>query len=773
MSPTYNPFYYDPRGFLSSATDRNGNTTAYDNNPWTGNVTKVTYADDSTSETIYSDDHRCSDGNNNDSDNPYYPCSYASKKKKYSSKYVRDSSKRVLTIYYPDASSSEKEQFTYDDTVGHGQIKTHRLKTGGVESFVYFQDGRGLLKEYYDADHRLSTSEPDDPEVSPTPSFTEPSLVYTYYGAADGYQMDRVKSITDAAGAEHTTTFTYDQRGQILTIQKPGAAAVVNTYNPDGTLASTKDELGNTITYAYDDYKRLVATTLPPPQSGASPTTTVVSYAWPGGTIFSSYTHTDANPTQVVSAAGKTVRTTYDENFLPLSVTTGYGSSAAATTSFTYDDNGNRKTATDPNGSKMLYYYDERNHLSDMDDPLLNDPNTPHKNSQGHTVSWTYDGSDNVLSVERANGQFISNDYDSRGRFHLTTVHQDPDPDATTTYGYYDDSGLLKTMEDPRHKVYTYSYDLMGRKKQLTYPGTGQGGGKFEKWEYDTVGRLSKFTNRHGDTQNFNLPDSYDSRNRLLHFSWTVNYPTEQTPDVHFVYDGASRLLSINNGNALVEREYFDNNTLMREKTTVPGQPARTVDYTYNVDLTPAAITYPDQTSVGFHYTGRNQIESILNSQGNPIASYAYDLDENLTGRSLENGTASSFVYDELSRVTHIEHAFTDATNPVRKIDYGYDKVNNRAWTKRDNGSGNVAGDQFRYDLADQVIDTKLNIASPDATPSWSPTPRIAYDANGNRLTFKPFGVIEQYTGNNDLNQYHETPQERSEFYPRFASPPR
>jgi hypothetical protein len=42
----------------------------------------------------------------------------------------------------------------------------------------------------------------------------------------------------------------------------------------------------------------------------------------------------------------------------------------------------------------------------------------------------------------------------------------------------------------------------------------------------------------------------------------------------------------------------------------------------------------------------------------------------------------------------------------TRTLDYGYDSVGNRIWTRRDGGNG----DAFAYDYADQVTGVQLNI---------------------------------------------------------------
>src|SRR5712691_6352831 len=128
------------------------------------------------------------------------------------------------------------------------------------------------------------------------------------------------------------------------------------------------------------------------------------------------------------------------------------------------------------------------------------------------------------------------------------------------------------------------------------------------------------------------------------------------------------------------------------------------------------------------------------------IATYAYDVNGNLTTRTPNNSTSCTYTYDALDRVTHITHSLVGDT---RTFDYAYDNVGNRNWVKRDSGTGDV----FDYDLNDQVTVAKLNIANPDTTAPGSPS--IVYDANGNRTTFGAYGPTDTYTTNN-LNEYSQ-----------------
>jgi RHS repeat-associated protein len=84
----------------------------------------------------------------------------------------------------------------------------------------------------------------------------------------------------------------------------------------------------------------------------------------------------------------------------------------------------------------------------------------------------------------------------------------------------------------------------------------------------------------------------------------------------------------------------------------------------------------------------------------------------------------------------------------TRTLDYGYDSVGNRKWTKRDGDKG----DSFLYDYSDQVTALRLDVTNPETPPIRQ---TIFYDANGNRTSFALTlnGPTDTYSINN-LNQY-------------------
>ncbi len=142
-----------------------------------------------------------------------------------------------------------------------------------------------------------------------------------------------------------------------------------------------------------------------------------------------------------------------------------------------------------------------------------------------------------------------------------------------------------------------------------------------------------------------------------------------------------------------------------------------------------------------------------IKSGATTLASYVYDLNSNLTTRTVNTSpsTHTTYLYDPLDRVTWMTH-YLNGTS--RGFNYGYyDDSNNRKYVRRTGSTLGDVGDVFSYDLADQAIGVQLNVATPQSTPP--PPQTILYDSNGNRTSFHPYGPTETYTiNNNSLNQY-------------------
>jgi RHS repeat-associated protein len=719
---------YDGKNYINSVTDRNNHTTSYSLNALTGNVTQVQYP--STPEDTMPQSNQgstvsytygwngCADTNNLDPNNPYYVCT-ATDQAGHVTQFTRDTNHRVTRIDYPDGGY---ETFTYN---GFEEVLTHQRTTGGTDTYTY--DTRGFKQTFKDS----------------TNGSGNPNARYRY----DVY--DRVTDITDVLGGSlgdgaHTTSFGYDLRGEAQQTTLPmdpvdnARHTITNVYNADGTLQSKTDQLGHMTSYTYDDYRRVTSVISPERGDGSGTHTTSYAYYDPFA-YRTNYADTNPQVSFVTLPSGKTTWIVYDDNWRTWWTTVGWNSGEDATTTYQYDNAGNVTQVTAPNqqpgqqyaGKSTQTTYDERNRPFQITDALNN------------TTSNFYDTVGRKKQIIRPNSQWITYDsFDNMNRvLQQTVVANWPSSMQVTKYTYWP-SGLVKTMQDP-HLVelnstdnYSYTYDGMGRKTSVTYPGDPNGVHRVEHFHYSATGHLDQFTSRTNHIQTF----TYDALNRMTGFSW--DRPAN-TPSLALGYDAASRLTTINNVNANITRYYYNDNLFWGETEAITGGASKSVSYAYDGDGNRASTVYPDGTSFTYDYTGRNQLHDILSNYFT-VVTYGYDLNGDMTARNFRVGGGSTYSYDALDRVTNITHSFTGDT---RTFDYGYDSVGNRKWTKRDGGNGDV----FNYDLAGQATGVKLNIAHPDTTPA--PAATIVYDGNGNRTSFAPYGPTDSYTTNN-LSQY-------------------
>nr|MBA2436305.1 RHS repeat protein [Chthoniobacterales bacterium] len=460
----------------------------------------------------------------------------------------------TMTTYEIDYPDGGIEMYTYNS---FGQVLTHTMPSntsangsGGAETYAYNDpDHPGQLTSYTPP----ATSSDGNPGAHPTK--------YAYD------VNDQLFTVTDPKN--NVTTYFHNEIGQVTIVQRPGGQSTDGyVYNTDGTLQYKSIQL-NTIPqyaytyYEYDEYKRLTKVTDPDYRE------TDFYYDAAGGTS-AALAHTGANVTRAVQVApspspNKVTQTLYDENLRKRQVTAAPGTSDEATTTWTYDAAGNIKTMRDGNsnnvsspsfGATWTYNYDERDRLIDVTDPI-----GTNRNSNGHTVDYTYDPAGNKLSELPANNQTITyNSYDERNRLLQKTVGQSPTATAVTSYTWTK-AGKLATMTDPGNasnlngNLYSYEYDKLNRPTKATYPS----GGGTETWLYDWNGNLYQYQNRAGQTQTF----GYDVRNRETSYSWSNGSPQPRT----LTYDSASRVLTCNTTNSFINYTYFDDGSLKTEKT--------------------------------------------------------------------------------------------------------------------------------------------------------------------------------------------------------------
>ena len=73
----------------------------------------------------------------------------------------------------------------------------------------------------------------------------------------------------------------------------------------------------------------------------------------------------------------------------------------------------------------------------------------------------------------------------------------------------------------------------------------------------------------------------------------------------------------------------------------------RVITYTYDENGNRASAALPNTVTLGYEYTNRNQLSAVTNGVNGPsYVDYVYGPNGNVTTRTLNNGTSSSFGRD-------------------------------------------------------------------------------------------------------------------------------
>jgi RHS repeat-associated protein len=522
---------------------------------------------------------------------------------------------------------------------------------------------------------------------------------FTYDSA--GNQLTR--TITDpATGTSRTWTYTYDNYGRVLTADGPrtdvsdlttfgyytctsgyqcgelqtatnaaGQVTTYNTYNAYGQPLTITDPNGIVTTLTYDLRQRLISR-----QVGTE--TTTLSY-WPTGLLkqvtlpdasYLLYTYDAAHRlTQISDGLGnkiaytldamgnRTAENTYDPSsalhrthariFNTLSQLyqdVNSAGTAAVTTTFAYDGEGNLTWTTAPLSRVTGKGYDRLNRLTAVTDPA------------NGVIEFTYDVNDNLTSVFGPRRLWTNYQYSGLGDLTQLTS-----PDTGQTVNTYDSAGNLATSTDARHAVSTYAYDALNRVTTVAY---SQGG---------TTDQTISFTYDAGTNGKGHLTGASDANHSL---SWS--------------YDPLGRVTNKSQTVGTVTRSvgYAYTNGDLTSLTTPSGQ---TVTYGYNGNHQVTSVAVNGTTvldAVGYEPFG--PVNGWTWGNGT-TTTRTYDTDGKMA--TIVSAGTKVYTYDDAFRITGISDTSAGAANWT----YGYDVLDRitsgaspsltRGWTYDANGN--------------------------------------------------------------------------------------
>jgi len=542
------------------------------------------------------------------------------------------------------------------------------------------------------------------------------TLSFTYTG-------DLVTGVTDSAG--RTTSYAYD--GSDNLIHATDVNGKVTTYAYDGNhlmTAVTKPEGGVTHN-TYDSHGRLASQTDPDGY------TTTWSYSINAATLTGTSTITDPE--------GIVTQDTWTNGDLTAQ-TVAYGTSSAATATYTYDPTTNGETSvTDPNGHTTTYTYDTSgNKLTET-------------NPTGDTTTWTYNGYDEVTSMTPPatyGGQhaattyaYDESAYSSGGVGNLTTVSTpiyspsgSSEGTQVTHYVHGDSAhpGDVTSMVDPRGNTWTYTYDAEGDKTSETAPATSDNS--------DSSGSHQNVTRWAYDTDTGWATSEMTGRYTLAHPSAT-SCTTPAAGCTTYTYDASGRRLTVTDGNGHTTTTAYDGDGNVASMTDAAGH---TTTYGYDPADQRTTTTLPDASVSTTQYTADGQVEKQTDANGN-ATSYTYDDLGNKTSVTDPNNRTTNYLYDGAGNMLVKADPGVSGCTATSSTDgcttYAYD-ADNRQTAIHYNDS-NTPDVSFSYDADGR----RTQMGDGTGTSSWSynslgkvesttngagATTRYAYDPSSN-----------------------------------------
>lgn len=540
--------------------------------------------------------------------------------------WTYDSYHDPLTMTLP---SGLEWEYTYSD----GRLATATENPAGgslsSETATYTYDSAGDLTSVEDPmGHTTSYAYDGEGDVTSETDSLGNTTSYAYDG--DGRVVSEVAPEGNVSGADplqYTTSYTYNQFGELTSETDPLGNQTSYTYDGDGNLASVTDANGNTTTYAYTPDEQV--------QSITDPAGDVTTYDYDqDGNVESSATPNGDDTWYFYTPLDQLAGT--EQAFL-----------GNSTTSDTYDLDGNLASYTDANGQTTDYTYDAADQLIETTEPGTSTPATTYDyTSDGlrssmtdatGTSTYSYDGLDRLSSETDGNGDTISYGYNADNE--TTSIEY---PNGSTVDQGFNADGLLSSVTDWLGNETQFSYTPDSQLSQIAYPSSTS---DVDTFDYDRADELTGIsmmqntttlasvsydrtaTGQIGDETDTGLPGptstsyTYDSDERLSAVdSAAYSYdpdgnPTEQDGVTGYDYNAADELTS---------------------------SPTTTYDYDDDGERTSQTT---GTTTTNYSYDAAGTLGSVTDGS-NPTDSYAYNGDGQLE-TSTTSGTTTEFTWDD------------------------------------------------------------------------------------------------------------------------------
>lgn len=288
-----------------------------------------------------------------------------------------------------------------------------------------------------------------------------------------------------------------------------------------------------------------------------------------------------------------------------------------------------------------------------------------------------YDAAGRLLTVQKAYGTPLQQDY------------------STFEYSL---NGKPVSMTDANGNKASMTYDGLDRQTQWNFPSKTVPGTvsttDYEAYAYDAAGNRLSLRKRDGSVINF----SYDNLNRLT----LKDIPGSTAADVYYGYEirGLQLYARFASDSGQGITNVYDGFGRLTSTSNNMSGTARTISHQYDAVGHRTRTTYPDGNYSGYHYNGRNLLDTVgVNAVGGLLGRTYNDAAQLIQNTS---GSITYYAYDSLGRLS----------------------VQNEAV----NGTGSI-GTTLAYNPASQIVSQSRNNDA-YTFPNYS-TASLGYTANG------------------------------------------
>lgn len=409
------------------------------------------------------------------------------------------------------------------------------------------------------------------------------------------------QSVENASTKPINHTYSYDTFGNVLThtTSADGVPTVTATNTYDAThrfVASQKSSANQvTATYTYNNLGRLIESS-----SGVSGAMLKTTYTYDAIGNIATITHPDATKTTYTRGWGSSAKKRHY-------VTTSTTGLAPVTKWF---DNAGREVESSTKGEKNIAISSQKTYnntlgtlanatssignLSASTSYTYNDLGLPTKvaSSNGRTVTFSYARRQSTTTLV---GQGTTTQtFDAWGGVKTSSVNQSTKCTFTYASNGNPTSVEYSDANGQSNTKTTMSYDALGRQTQLTDPDAGT-----IKYEYDALGRIVKQTDARGNV----TTNTYNA-------SGLLTKQTCGTFTTNYTYNASLQLTQESAGNQSIQYSYDNLKRLSQKIYSVDGTRLPFI-YAYNSKGQIISKTLPDGVAESFAYDDNGNIVTI------------------------------------------------------------------------------------------------------------------------------------------------------------------